>query len=579
MADAQTSSKTIAAWNTHGHEGCAPVTTLEGVIAGVRGIAVAIQTAIEDVRAHAAEAHTDVSARSSPLDDPQLLHDAIAVAEVSKVAILEAEALLVDTVLESLINVLSECTPPTGAIEELPAKVAALPRLPVEPTRISFIPNESLGGIVSRISAPRGVRAGDVTLRVGSRVCRGGVAVFDVALSDAHPAHQYPSEIDATLVSLLQHVQAFAELETRSPGQDASTWTTLQPLVSSVSVRQAERCVRISVAVPAALVSGLSAQDKACQAVVLRSVSIAGTPVISDILPAKVPLSGVPLSISRLDGYHVNAGMHSPVVDLDGIIYVPDAESSRVQRFGADGSRLAPLPVPDLLSPGDPTYQHMGLDEVTDTLFVSGDSAQVFLIAIDLASGATRWVVPRANHGDVYNSTACCGIGVLPSHGVLVSGSNRLVVHDIATGAVIHELDTGYPQSLTADPVGGRVFACINRKGLMSFSWDARDRALVDSTAVAPPGKIPSFEPFCPGGGFFSCTTTVRVSDALPACLVLASRNVGKIAVLTLPELRWAFSHDAATPGRVMNVGIAADLAGSGKCCCWQNLSIPWLPG
>lgn len=101
-----------------------------------------------------------------------------------------------------------------------------------------------------------------------------------------------------------------------------------------------------------------------------------------------------------------------------------------------------------MMSFGDSTHQHMGLDEATGTLFVSEDGAQVFLLAIDHASGSTRWVVPLATHGDVYNSTACRGIGVLPFHGVLVSASaHRLVVHDIATGAVIHELDMGSPTS------------------------------------------------------------------------------------------------------------------------------------
>lgn len=89
--------------------------------------------------------------------------------------------------------------------------------------------------------------------------------------------------------------------------------------------------------------SGLPAQDKAHQAVILRSICIAGNPVVSDILPAKVPRSGVPLSISRLDGHYVNDGMHSSVVDLDGIIYVAGAEYSCVQRFGADGPEVDEL--------------------------------------------------------------------------------------------------------------------------------------------------------------------------------------------------------------------------------------------
>ena len=566
--------RVVGAWNARCPASGAE--TLEDVVAGLRQNVIAIQSAIESVHANALAARADFSGRLALIEETRLMED-ISVAVASKVAALQAEGVAVDSALENVMALLADpASTDYGSMLTLAAAISAIPTGPVEPVTIAFIYREA-SAVPGRISAPRGIRAGDVTLQPCSSVKLGRTAVYDLVLCAEHPSHDL-IDVAASLRSLVPHVVVCAELETPVlPGAQYSAAHPAHPLPVSLSIEAGERCVRMYITVPARLVASLSAREVASRSIILRSISIAGTAVRSHALPATTRVSAVPLSMTHLEDHNVCPGALTPAVDAHGIVYVPDASLSLVQRFSPDGSLLKPFSVPELLTKdaaGDQSatlfeeetvnFHHLAFDEASDTLLLAADNLETYLLAISRTNGTKRWAVPRCTGQE---SALCRGVGVLSLHRLAVTCTARgFIVIDISTGTVTHELAADDPLSLTTDPDTGLVFVCFPDDGLVVYAWDTTSRSLVICGPVHPPTGSYALDYFNPHfrPTDFACTVTPWVSDDLPACLVLAAKNCGEIAVLSLPDLRWIYTHDFGLVAPRMTTGLSVDPAGSG---------------
>ena len=190
-------------------------------------------------------------------------------------------------------------------------------------------------------------------------------------------------------------------------------------------------------------------------AVVIESVSIAGA-----------ALPGFPLDVVVRDG--VKAPWVVPVASelyvtpcvLPGGDVVAPARSEGavvIDPEGRGARKLLAAPLEGIRP--ESVAVAAAYEEASGTLFLGTEaSMKSQLIATDILGSRVKWATPEGLICD------CCGIAVLPRHGIVVacSKNSRHSLHAfrISDGAHVEECEAPeYVTYLAADPVAGRVYA------------------------------------------------------------------------------------------------------------------------
>ena len=189
--------------------------------------------------------------------------------------------------------------------------------------------------------------------------------------------------------------------------------------------------------------------------VVIESLSIAGA-----------ALPGFPAIISVNEG--VKAPWVVPVASqtyvtpcvLSGGDVVAPARSGGVVVIDPEGRGARKLLAAPLegIRPGSIAVAS-AYDEASETLFLGTEASRMSqLIAMDASGSRVKWATPEGLICD------CCGIAVLPRHGIVVACSKNdhhsLHAFRISDGALVGEAKAPrFVTYLAADPVAGRVYA------------------------------------------------------------------------------------------------------------------------
>lgn len=388
----------FAAWN-EGRAG-EPVVTFSDVLEGLREVAVAVAAATESVRAQALVARDDLARQATAVgglaDTVALLVEAIDAAESTKVVALETEALSIDGALEAALAFQASRDSSTVLLLAdaalLAARLRALPRSPVEPAHLAFIPgplpaDPTIASPLGRISAPRGVRASNVSLKlITPRAVVGSTVELALLLAASHPSSEV-EDVAVTLSALVQQTSVCAELQPRDTGMLGAD-EVLRRLTTTVVADLSSRSVRIRVDIPdASSIHGTADSDHSALqrwAVAFRVLRIAG----EDVSGPLVPVSARLLTLTRLADYRVSSGFHSPAITPDGVTYVPDPPG-KIRAYGPDGERLPDVPVPQLAA--NEHYLAVAHDESNDALILGSGDGACQLLSVDRTSGELRW--------------------------------------------------------------------------------------------------------------------------------------------------------------------------------------------
>jgi hypothetical protein len=299
--------------------------------------------------------------------------------------------------------------------------------------------------------------------------------------------------------------------------------------------------------------------------VVVSSVTVTGLPVTGgQALPARMQLVRGMHAPLRIVGA-ANRGTSSPVITLDGVIYIPLGLSETVLVFDADGAPLSPLPLAAMgLSDGTHFADFI---EATGTLLLADtNDASSKLVAIDAVSGTVRWSAALGS--------SCWGIAALPTQGVVVVSDyddNQLHVHRLSDGVRVLSTTAVSATCVAADPAFGTVYVSTGDYGVSVFRWDGA--ALVAEGVVKAAGT-----------GVFDRHLELAVMPPTPGrhtSYLIVGTHLSTLHVLSLPDRRLVHTH---TLEGIDVMGLAADPSGTAFAVCDGSSEaihvLPWpLPG
>jgi hypothetical protein len=427
---------------------------------------------------------------------------------------------------------------------------AVLPVGPVEPSvlRVDINAGPYLAEIstIGTLIAPAGILAHDVELRgLPAYLLRGRPLKFELALAAGYPSTA-PAELEAVVSSCLSHVYVDVLLLLND---------VPQPLHATVAPAAGGRGVEITCSVP----------ESACSDshVFIREITVAGQPVRRGVaLPAHLSVVMGMHAPLRLEGA-VNLNATTPVISVDGSIYVPAMCSSDVLVFSADGTPQLSLPVASF---GLSMFlRAAAYDEATSTLLLADcNGVTSKLVAADAASRVIRWSTEAGGN-------SFC-IAVLPAQGIAVTStnfSNELRVHSLVDGAAVVSVPADSPSYIAADTDAAILY--VSSVGTVSaFRWS--DGSLVPDGIVEAAGNTACIRPL---------TVIPPAPRQCTSYLIVGTCNAPTLLVLSLPDRRLVHTH---TLEGTMVVGLAADPSGTTFAVCDSASGavhvLPWpLPG
>ena len=350
----------------------------DAALATLSRLAARISLHIDEVRANAACARDALSARATSLIDTTrdsaemaaalaahtaALFDEINVVEVSKVALLEAEAVTADSLLEHLMVGGDTCCPCSrGGVDRIDVtncvvarKVLTLAEWPREPSAI-FLSEMDSGGV---LVAPRAPAVDDVEIEnLPRRLVPGSDSLhFQIALR-ASP-EPLPSAVEAVRLESLgcllrviaTHDSASRE-QTRLATPDSTTTAAttthfesvaftfcLSALPVTIVQDLSSRCVQVSVSVPR------RSNGVCVHGAWLDGVPIAVSSSLSSSWPVVIPLGigGLRAPLSLRSGPTTTARLIGPCVTDRGELLVPAPASGLILVWASDGKILPPL--------------------------------------------------------------------------------------------------------------------------------------------------------------------------------------------------------------------------------------------
>ena len=311
--------------------------------------------------------------------------------------------------------------------------------------------------------------------------------------------------------------------------------------------------VLASIAVPETALDGAS--------VVISAVTVAGLPVPSAALPARVCVSRgiqVPMLIKRA----ANSYTSTPAISLTGVLVAPDSLSCDcVPVFDADGSSLPSLDISNLGLPSESRVRSVSIahppGSLSEVLYLASGCN---LLALDMDSRNVLWKFET----DALEVLSM-GLATLPTQGALIVSDYtnwRLHTHRLSDGSRMCTAHVGSKVShVAADASTDMVFASTAARGVVAYTCDGGALATCDRFAAG--GLSGSFI-------VLAVTPPSRGPDVAerPACLVACDFDSPLLFVYELPSCRHVFTSNlvgmrivslTADPrGRALAIGDAA---------------------
>lgn len=263
-----------------------------------------------------------------------------------------------------------------------------------------------------------------------------------------------------------------------------------------------------------------------------------------------------------------------------------------------DGSDKKALTVAEL-GVEDTTVAAVAFDEVTQTLFLAYEAGvRSRLIALDATCTHVKWATAPGTFAD------CCGVAVLPSHGVVVASSkNRgpwICAFRISDGKQLAMATAPtYVTYVAADPLEGVVYASTGigcdpfifvRSSQVPVPWALRSprpqfllqvyrwdyESLVQQAPLEAAGSVKSRRPMAvvppaPGRRLSHLVVGIEGRTGVRVVALPAHTLVCEVAVLRAPDGR-----------PILVQGLAAGTLGSSLVVCSKDEAhvLPWpLPG
>jgi hypothetical protein len=302
--------------------------------------------------------------------------------------------------------------------------------------------------------------------------------------------------------------------------------------------------------------------------------------VINGVTVARQPLFVLssPVSIGVITGMHAPLRLEgastdlciTPVINIDGTLFVPRQLSDSVLIYSADGTPVPPLVIDSVGLSHD--TNSAAYDESRNTLLLADDnSSSSKLVAVDMSSHSVRWATaPGLLNG-------IDGIAVLLKHGIVFvssCGDFKLYAHRLSDGVRIASMKVPGCSYLASDPETSVVYASsICDTGMLAvvpYLWNGAK--LVKQSVVYAPGITGKFRP-------------ISVMPPAPGLrtsyLIVGEVDSSTLHIISLPDHRLVHMH---TLEGMQVAGLAADPSGTALAVCDRASKLvhvlPWpLPG